>query len=196
MSNSNREPPAETILPADAAATAPQETGQQLIFEPEYINVLCSAHGGNLEMSNMADSKASILLGASFVVFGLSISDIADGKASVPLVVLTLFSFVATVLGVLTVRPARLRDWKVEPGKANIMFFGSFTNVTKEQYVQQCIDVLASPEASIRAMASDIYDHGKLLKSDKFSWLYWSYTAFLWGMWITAIVVLVDLYFS
>jgi len=166
------------------------------VWEPEYINVIISAHAGNLELSNMADSKASILLGASFVVFGLSISDIATGKASIPMVVLTMFSFVATVLGVLTVRPARIRDWKVAPGKSNIMFFGSFTNVTKEQYVEQCVRTLADPEASIRAMAADIYDHGQLLKSDKFSWLYWSYTAFLWGMWITAAVVLVYVYLS
>ena len=165
-------------------------------FEPEYINVLISAHAGNLELSNMADSKASILLGASFVVFGLSISDIAAGKASIPLVVLTAFSFIATVLGVLTVRPARIKNWKVAPGKANIMFFGSFTNVTKEQYIEQCVRALADPEASIRAMAADIYDHGKLLKADKFGWLYWSYTAFLWGMWITAVVVIGDLYLS
>ena len=163
-------------------------------FEPEYINVLASAHAGNLELSNMADSKASILLGASFVVFSLSISDIAAGKASIPIVVLTVFSFVATVLGVLTVRPARLRPFKVEPGKANIMFFGSYTNVTREQFVEQCVDTLRDPKESIRAMARDIYDHGHVLKKDKFSWLYWSFTAFLWGMWITAGVVVWDLY--
>lgn len=188
----------EPATKVDAALVADVEgekfyRAPDFTFEPEYINVLISAHAGNLELSNMADSKASILLGASFVVFGLSISDIAAGKASVPLVVLTLFSFIATVLGVLTVRPARLRDWKVQPGKANIMFFGSYTNVTKEQYVEQCVRILADPEASMRAMAADIYDHGKLLKRDKFSWLYWSYTAFLWGMWITAAVVVSDL---
>ena len=179
--------------PEVGAQTPSPAAAKERTFEPEYINVLVSAHAGNLELSNMADSKASILLGASFVVFGLSISDIAAGKASIPLVVLTAFSFIATVLGVLTVRPARLRDWKVQPGKANIMFFGSFSNVTKEQYIEQCVDVLASPEESIRAMASDIYDHGRLLKSDKFRWLYWSYTAFLWGMWITAFVVIGDM---
>lgn len=180
----------------EVPGAAPTADRADRVFEPEYINVLVSAHAGNLELSNMADSKASILLGASFVVFGLSISDIAAGKASVPLVVLTVFSFIATVLGVLTVRPARIRDWKVEPGKSNIMFFGSFTNVTREQFIEQCLDTLASPEESIRSMARDIYDHGQLLKKDKFSWLYWSYTAFLWGMWITAIVVLVDVYFA
>jgi hypothetical protein len=162
----------------------------QFDWEPEYINVIISAHAGNMELSNMADSKASILLGASFVVFGLSISDIAEGKASIPMIVLTMFSFVATVLGVLTVRPSRLRDWKVTPGKSNIMFFGSYSNVTKEQYVEQCVRTVADPEASVRAMAADIYDHGKLLKSDKFSWLYWSYTFFFWGMVVTAMVVI------
>ena len=166
------------------------------VWEPEYINVIISAHAGNMELSNMADSKASILLGASFVVFGLSISDIAAGKASVPMIVLTLFSFVATVLGVLTVRPARLRDWNVAPGKANIMFFGSYSNVTKEQYIEQCVRTVADPEASIRAMAADIYDHGKLLKSDKFSWLYWSYTFFFYGMVVTAMVVIGQLIFD
>lgn len=166
------------------------------VWEPEYINVIISAHAGNMELSNMADSKASILLGASFVVFGLSISDIAAGKASVPMIVLTLFSFVATVLGVLTVRPARLRDWKVTPGKANIMFFGSYSNVTKEQYIEQCVRTVADPEASVRAMAADIYDHGKLLKSDKFSWLYWSYTFFFYGMVVTAMVVIGQLIFD
>lgn len=188
--------------PDPAAPSPPQDTDpsvakaavKPLYFEPEYINVLVSAHAGNLELSNMADSKASILLGASFVVFGLSISDIASGKAEVPMIVLTLFSFVATVLGVLTVRPARIRKFKVLPGKANIMFFGSFTNVTRDEYVEQVVNTLASPEESIRALARDIYDHGVLLKRDKFSWLYWSYTAFLWGMWITAGVVLIDVY--
>lgn len=197
MSESKRESVAgEPGRQPHSTPGGPIGDGTQRYFEPEYINVLVSAHAGNLELSNMADSKASILLGASFVVFGLSISDIAAGKASIPLVVLTLFSFIATVLGVLTVRPARMRDWKVEPGKSNIMFFGSYTNVTRDQFIDQCVDTLASPEESIRAMARDIYDHGQLLKKDKFRWLYWSYTAFLWGMWITAIVVLIDLYMA
>ncbi len=197
MGESERETPTLASNPQQPAIAAPQpvDSGQRS-FEPEFINVLVSAHAGNFELSNMADSKASILLGASFVVFGLSISDIAAGEASGPLVVLTIFSFVATVLGVLTVRPQRILDSKVEPGRSNIMFFGSYTNVTREQYVEQCVDTLTSPEQSIRAMARDIYDHGQLLKREKFRWLYWSYTAFLWGMWITAIAVLIDLYLA
>ena len=77
-------------------------------FPKEVHNLLVLANTTNITLSGMADTKASILMGASFVVFSMSISDLADGKASLPLLVLTMFSFVATVFGVLTVRPNKL----------------------------------------------------------------------------------------
>ena len=42
-------------------------------------------------------------------------------------------------------------------------------------------------------MTQDLYDHGKLLRDDKFSWLYWSFTAYLIGMVATAIPVIYQL---
>jgi hypothetical protein len=38
-----------------------------------------------------------------------------------------------------------------------------------------------------------LYDHGKVLRDDKFSWLYWSFTMFLVGMLVTAVAVVLDL---
>jgi hypothetical protein len=55
------------------------------------------------------------------------------------------------------------------------------------------IEVLSSEEATYRVMAEDLYDHGKLLRKDKFSWLYWSFSAFLVGMVATAIAVVIQL---
>jgi hypothetical protein len=39
-------------------------------------------------------------------------------------------------------------------------------------------------------MTRDLYDHGRVLRDDKFSWLYWSFTLFLVGMVATAIAVI------
>src|SRR5688572_16445219 len=78
------------------------------VFPKEVHNLLVAANATNITLSGMADTKASILMGASFVVFSMSISDISEGKASLPLLVLTTFAFIATVFGVLTVRPTRL----------------------------------------------------------------------------------------
>ena len=154
-------------------------------FPKEVHNLVIAAYEGNWNLSEMADNKASILMGASFVVFSLSIGDVASGKASFPLLVLTLFSFAATVLGVLTVRPNRLRKFKLDPNNVNIMFFGSYANISREEYVEQMMKVLTSEEEVYKRLARDVYDHGCILRADKYRWLYWSYTLFLVGLVIT-----------
>lgn len=163
-------------------------------FPKEVHNLLIAAYEGNWALSEMADNKASILMGASFVVFSLSIADVASGKASFPLLVLTLFSFAATVLGVLTVRPNRMRRFRLDPENVDIMFFGSYSNVTREQYIEQVLRVLSSEEETYRRLAKDIYDHGCILRADKYRWLYWSYTLFLVGLVITFGALLLNLF--
>ena len=162
-------------------------------FPKEVHNLLVLANTTNITLSGMADTKASILMGASFVVFSMSIGDIGEGKASLPLLVLTSFSFIATVLGVLTVRPNRMRPGKVAAGNANILFFGSYVNAPREDYVDEVIAVMSSEEETYRRLARDLWDHGRVLRDDKFRWLYWSFTWFLVGMLVTAISVIVSL---
>lgn len=164
-------------------------------FPKEVHNLLVAANTTNMQLSEMADSKASILLGASFVVFSLSISDIAEGKASTPLLVLTLFSFVATLFGVLTVRPNRMRraPKPVPPDKVNILFFGSYIDCPREEYVDEMMRVLSSEEETYRRLTRDLWDHGHILRDAKYKWLFWSYTFFFWGMIITATAVVAQL---
>ncbi|WP_118857758.1 Pycsar system effector family protein [Sphingomonas mesophila] len=160
-------------------------------FPKEVHNLLMAANQTNMTLSEMADSKASILLGASFVVFSLSIGNLAEGKANVPMLVLTLFSFVATIFGVLTVRPNRMRKAKapLSGKKVNILFFGSYIDCPREEYVDEVMRVLSSEEETYRRLARDLWDHGHILRNDKYRWLYWSFTFFLWGMVVTALAV-------
>lgn len=161
---------------------------------PATASMLEATESAHMALSDMADNKSSILMGASFVVFGLSISDVAAGKASFPLLVLTLFTFAATVLGVLTVRPGRLRRFKIAPDKANLMFFGSFTNITRQEYEDEVIKLMTSEEETYRHMARSVYDHGCVLKKEKYRWLFWSYTLFLIGLVITFGAVVIQVY--
>src|SRR5215218_7061985 len=136
------------------------------VFPKEVHNLLVAANTTNINLSWIADTKASILMGASFVVFSMSIGDIAEGKASLPILVLAVFSLVATIFGVLSVRPNRLRSRPIPIEKANILFFGSYTNVPRDAYVDKVITVLSSEEETYRTLAEDLYDHGKLLRDD------------------------------
>ena len=121
------------------------------------------------------------------------VSDAAT--ADVRILVLTTFSFIATVFGVLTVRPNRLPVAKrpIPADKVNILFFGSYTNARRDEYIDEMIKVLSSEEETYRRLTADLYDHGKVLRDDKFSWLYWSFTMFLVGMLVTAAAVVLDL---
>lgn len=167
-------------------------------FPKEVHNLLMAANATNITLSGMADSKASILLGASFVVFSLSIGDISDGKASAPLLVLTLFSFIATIFGVMTVRPNRM----VKPAapapasKVNLLFFGSYIDCPREEFVDEMMRVLSSEEETYRRLTRDLWDHGHVLRDNKFRWLYWSYTFFFWGMVVTAAAVVGQLVYN
>ncbi|QIK95304.1 hypothetical protein G7076_01320 [Sphingomonas sp. HDW15A] len=166
-------------------------------FPKEVHNLLMAANQTNMTLSEMADSKASILLGASFVVFSLSIGSIAEGKINFPMLVLTLFSFIATIFGVLTVRPNRMVKARVPiPGKkVNILFFGSYIDCPREEYVDEVMRVLSSEEETYRRLARDLWDHGHVLRDNKYRWLYWSFTFFLYGMVVTAVALIVQLVF-
>ena len=65
-------------------------------------------------------------------------------------------------------------------------------NATEEGILDAARDALA--DTPYRRLTMDLYDHGKLLRDDKFSWLYWSFTLFLFGMVATALAVLYQLY--
>ena len=166
-------------------------------FPKEVHNLLMAANQTNMTLSEMADSKASILLGASFVVFSLSIGSLAEGKTNVPMLVLTLFSFIATIFGVLTVRPNRMFKSKVPltGPKVNILYFGSYIDCPREEYVDEMMRVLSSEEETYRRLARDLWDHGHVLRDNKYRWLYWSFTFFLYGMVVTAIALIVQLLF-
>lgn len=164
------------------------------VFPKEVHNLLVVAEASHMQMSAMADSKASILMGASFVVFSIAIGNLSGGKGAVdvPIILLTIFSFGATLLGILTVRPSRMRKQTIAPDKANLLFFGSFANISRDEYVEQVIGVLASEEEVYRRMARDIYDHGCLLRAEKYRWLYWSFTLFMIGMVVTFAAVVIE----
>ena len=192
---SDAEPKPDPAAVETGKALGPGDPGYE--FPKEVHNLLMAANSTNMTLSEMADSKASILLGASFVVFSLSIGSIAEGKANFPLLVLTSFSFVATLFGVMTVRPNRMRKAKVplQGKKVNILFFGSYIDCPREEYVDEVMRVLSSEEETYRRLARDLWDHGHILRNDKYRWLYWSFTFFLYGMVVTAIALVVVLVF-
>jgi hypothetical protein len=196
-------PPPETkvvgIAAPDSLVTTPPVSEKPPVGHPDYEfpkevhNLLVTAQTGHIALSAMADSKASILMGATLVVFSLTIGQITSEKATASLLLLGAFSFLATVLSIMAIRPKLTHPpATIQPG-ANILFFGCFAGLPQEEFIDHVIDVLRSEEATYRAMARDLYQNGQVLHRKKYRYLSYAYSTFLVGFMATLIAFTYEL---
>ena len=166
------------------------EFGESYEFPKEVHNMLVSAQAAHVQLSAMADSKASILMGASFVVFSLTIGEMQSNAISLPMLLLGAFSFGATVLSVLAVLPEI--GGKSKSGKANTLFFGVFSRIPEDEFVDTVVGAMRSEERAYRMMARDLYQNGAVLRRHKYRYLAYAYRTFLFGIVATALAFVVE----
>ena len=75
-------------------------------FSPHAIHLIRTSVQTNLSLSQMADQKASILMGATFVVFTIAVGQARGGNVSLPLMVLALFAFLSAMCAVFAILPS------------------------------------------------------------------------------------------
>lgn len=150
-------------------------------FSQQAIHLVRTTTTCNLALSQMADQKASLLMGASFVVFSLTVGQASRGAASPTLIVLACFAFVAAFLAVAAVIPSAGAK-PVADTRSNILFFGVFTQMEEEAFADSVIDELGTDEDVFRLMLRDIYQNGQVLHRKKYRLLGWSYRVFVVGL--------------
>jgi len=158
-------------------------------FSPHAIHLVRTAVQTNLSLSQMADQKASILMGATFVVFTISVSQARSGNFTLSLSVLALFAFLSAMCAVFAVLPAvRGGTAPVHPDQmmdANFMFFGVFSGMSEREFADKVIDQLHQDETIFRTMLRDVYQNGQVLQKKKYRYLGLAYRIYLAGLVLT-----------
>lgn len=149
-------------------------------LSPHFIHVMRTTQQIHLQLSQMADQKASILMAATFVIFTITIGQAHGEMPPLPLAILGGFAFLSAILAMSAVLPA-IGGGK---GKAplNLLFFGSFTDLSEADYIARLREQVSSDGAVLEAMARDIYQNGQVLKRKKYRLLGWAYRVFLVGL--------------
>lgn len=187
----------------DDPPPALSEAGERA-FSLHAIHLMRTAQLNGLTHARMADQKASILLGATFLVFSLSISRALTGQLPVALTVLAAFSFASSLGAVMAVlpnvsRPRRRGKGKGEGkangprGASNLLFFGHFAWRDEEEWTQDLLDALHTDESVFRTMAHDLYQNGQVLQGRKFRYLSLAYRLFITGLVVTLGVFAVEM---
>lgn len=148
-------------------------------YAPNAIHLMRTVQQIHVQYSAMADQKASILMGATFVIFAITIGQARGSAASLPLLILGSAAFFSAVFAVLAILPAIRYGGGSAP---NLLFFGSFARLDEQDYVERLVARLHSDDALYRTIAHDIYQNGTVLERKKYRMLGYAYRIFLLGL--------------
>ena len=154
------------------------------------VHLVRTATQSNLALSQMADQKASILMGATFVVFTIAIGQARGGAMPHALLALAGFSFLSAMCAVAAVLPSI--SGKDAGGRPNLLFFGTFTQWDEDEFADRVLAELGDDERIYRTMLRDIHQNGMVLQHKKYRFLRLAYLLFLSGLIVTFAVFLIE----
>lgn len=149
------------------------------IWPIEAIQMLRTIQQHHVQLSLMADQKANLLIGATFVVFTLAIGQSEGSSFSLPLLILALSAFMSAGLAAMAVMPSTAPK---NASGGNWLFFGTFSQVEESVFQAKILENLGSSEKVFKAMLHDLYQMGCVLQTKKYRYLGWAYRAFLIGL--------------
>ena len=151
------------------------------------VQAIRTASMAQYHLSAMADRKASMMMGASFVVFTICIAQATTrGHLPVALLVLGVSAFLAAVISAIAVMPT-IHAAKDLHGERNLMFFGGFADLKEDEYVAEMMNRLADQEQLLAMVARDVYQNGQVLAHKKYPLLKYAYSIFIIGLVASAV---------
>lgn len=143
----------------------------------------------HLKLSEMADSKANIMISINTIIVSILISVYAKdfenaSSLLIPTAILTLVCLLTITISVLSTRP-RIKQKKTEAdrqqtARKDLLFFGDFMDLSRDEYRKALKEMLQNEEAVYSSMIDNIYAQGAILNR-KYRLLKLAYTVFMIG---------------
>ncbi len=146
----------------------------------------------HLKLSDIADTKANILLSVNAIIISLALSNLIpklDNPSNqyliYPTLIFLFFSIVSIVLSVLATRPnitsGEFTQKEIEEKKVNLLFFGNFHKMPLTDYKNAMHQLMEDKDYIYDTMIKDLYFLGKVLHR-KYKILRVTYTVFIIGI--------------
>ena len=149
-----------------------------------------------VSFSQMADTKAQILLSLSSVLLTLSLNQIHEPRLTLSITSLDFFLLVTIYLALMTVigkvsvfqrPPHSVRDPDYSP-----LFFGDYGDMPYEEYAQNFAEIMNDADASYEVMIKDIYYSGAYLLKTKYRYMRLAYLCFMTGLIVSSTIYIVQ----
>ena len=146
-----------------------------------------SAYRVQMDLTSLADNKANMMISINGIIISIIIASVAPKLDANPWLLIpttiflvgTLASIVYAILAArprVSTKPITLKD--LEHSRGNILFFGDFTNLGQENFLEGMMELVGDREVLYETMIRNIYGLGSVLKK-KFALLQVAYTIFM-----------------
>jgi hypothetical protein len=149
-----------------------------------------------VSFSQMADTKAHILLSLSSVLLSLSLTQITDPRFTLTIVGLDIFLLITIFFALLTViGKVKVFDRKrhsVRDADYSPLFFGNYGDVPYDEYAKHFEEVMNDSDTTYEIMVKDIYYAGKYLLQTKYRYIRLAYLYFFTGLIISTMIYFIQ----
>jgi hypothetical protein len=146
--------------------------------------------------SQMADTKAHIILSLASVLLSLSLTQITDPRFTLSIAGLDLFLLVTIFFALLTVigkiKVFDRRKHSVNDPDYSPLFFGNYGDIPYEEYVRDFEKTMNDSDATYEIMIKDIYFAGTYLLQTKYRYIRVAYLCFFTGLIVSAIIYFIQ----
>ena len=150
----------------------------------------------HVQLSSMADLKASMLLTMSSIVLTIAAPRVLNPEyrlAGIVLVVSCLVTIALAAYSAMPKLPLRLTHapaGAVRSSGFNLLFFGDFTRLTYDEFAGEMEKAMNDPSATYEMQVRELYALGVFLATKKYRYLRLAYLTFISGLAATAAVLL------
>jgi predicted metal-dependent HD superfamily phosphohydrolase len=141
-------------------------------------------------LSQMADSKANILISVNAIILSIMISSLfeklqTDPNLQIPVAIIVVVCLSSIIFGILATRPnvsggTFTRD-DIAGKRTNLLFFGNFHNMSLDDYSWGMTEMLNDKYYMNNSMIKDAYFLGVVL-AKKYKYLRIAYNIFMYGL--------------
>lgn len=172
-----------------------EEESAQKNIERGVQTMFRTTSNNHIELSGMADNKASIMITVNSIILSVAMSYLLARVAYYPIFmiatgVLILTCLISVTFSILATRPSiksgKFTEDDIRNKKTNLLFFGNFHEMELTDYQWGMRQMIKDREYLYNTMMMDIYYLGVVL-AKKYRYLRISYTVFMLGLILSVI---------
>jgi predicted metal-dependent HD superfamily phosphohydrolase len=146
----------------------------------------------HMTLSNIADTKANILLSVNAIIVSLALSNLlpkldnpSNAHLLIPTIIFVIFTVASIILSILATRPnvteGKFNKEDVANKKVNLLFFGNFHQMQLEDFEWGISEMMTDRDYLYGSLTKDLYFLGLVLNR-KYKILRITYTVFMIGI--------------